>query len=131
VRITIGQEHSVREFVTQAAKELGMTIRWVGTGVTEKGYLVEGKAAKQTNESTKNNSIITDKCIVEVDPRYFRSTEVETLLGDAAKAQVKLNWTPRVKFDELVAEMAREDLESAKRDALVTKHGYSAMSYHE
>jgi GDP-D-mannose dehydratase len=69
--------------------------------------------------------------IVAVDPRYFRPTEVETLLGDPAKAKAKLGWTPKITFDELVAEMVREDLKSAERDELIKKHGYKAMDYHE
>ena len=67
----------------------------------------------------------SSKCIVAVDPRYFRPTEVETLLGDAGKARDKLGWTPKVTFDELVSEMVREDLISAERDQLVIKNGYS------
>ncbi len=71
------------------------------------------------------------KKFVEVDPRYFRPTEVETLLGDPTKAKEKLGWTPKTTFQELVAEMVREDLKSAERDELVKKHGYSAYDYHE
>jgi GDPmannose 4,6-dehydratase len=71
------------------------------------------------------------KYIVAVDPRYFRPTEVETLLGDATKAREKLGWTPKISFDELVAEMVREDLKSAERDELVKKHGYAAFNRHE
>jgi GDP-D-mannose dehydratase len=71
------------------------------------------------------------KCIVAVDPRYFRPTEVETLLGDPSKAKNKLGWTPKITFDELVAEMVREDLKAAERDELVKKHGYKTMDYHE
>jgi GDPmannose 4,6-dehydratase len=111
--IATGVQYSVRDFVKAAAKELGMDIRWAGQGVDEKGYDPHGK------------------CIVAVDPRYFRPTEVETLLGDPAKAKAKLGWTPRITFDELVAEMVREDLKAAERDELVKKHGYKAMDYHE
>lgn len=111
--IATGVQYSVRDFVNAAAKELGMSIRWAGTGVDEKGYDAAGK------------------CIVAVDPRYFRPTEVETLLGDPSKARVKLGWTPRIGFDELVAEMVREDLKAAERDELIKKHGYKAMDYHE
>ncbi|MCA1977679.1 MAG: GDP-mannose 4,6-dehydratase [Thiobacillus sp.] len=111
--IATGVQYSVRDFVNAAAKELGMSIRWEGRGVDEKGYDANGK------------------CIVAVDPRYFRPTEVETLLGDPAKAKAKLGWTPRITFDELVAEMVREDLKAAERDELVKKHGYKAMDYHE
>ncbi|WP_018294309.1 GDP-mannose 4,6-dehydratase [Mariprofundus ferrooxydans] len=111
--IATGVQYSVRDFVNAAAKELGMSITWRGEGVDEKGLDEHGK------------------CIVAVDPRYFRPSEVETLLGDASKAKNKLGWTPKIGFDELVAEMVREDLKSAERDELVKKHGYAAFNYHE
>ena len=111
--IATGEQYSVREFVDASAKELGMVIRWEGKGVDEKGYDAAGN------------------CIVQVDPRYFRPTEVETLLGDPSKAKQKLGWTPNTTFQELVSEMVREDLKSAERDELVKKHGYSAYDYHE
>jgi GDPmannose 4,6-dehydratase len=111
--IATGRQYSVREFVTLAAKVLDMRITWRGTGVEECGYDDRGR------------------CIVAVDPRYFRPTEVETLLGDATKARTKLGWTPKIRFRELVAEMMREDLKSAERDELVKKHGFSAYDYHE
>jgi GDPmannose 4,6-dehydratase len=69
--------------------------------------------------------------VVRVDPAYFRPAEVETLLGDASKARSKLGWTPKISFEELVAEMVREDLKSAERDEVVKKHGYPVYSYHE
>ena len=96
--IATGVQYSVRDFVNAAAEELGIKIRWEGTGVDEKGF----------DE--------TSKCIVAVDPQYFRPTEVEALLGDATKAREKLGWTPKITFKELVAEMVREDLKSAKRE---------------
>jgi len=111
--IATGVQYSVRDFVNAAAKELGLTVRWEGQGIDEKGYDASGK------------------CIVAVDPRYFRPTEVETLLGDPSKAKQKLGWTPKISFAELVAEMVREDLKAAERDELVKKHGYKAMDYHE
>jgi len=111
--IATGVQYSVRDFVDAAARELGMNIRWEGSGADEKGYDAAGK------------------CIVAVDPRYFRPTEVETLLGDPTKAKEKLGWTPRISFNELVAEMVREDLRSAERDELIKKHGYKAFDYHE
>ena len=117
--IATGVQYSVRDFVNAAAKELGMNIRWQGTGIDEKGFL----------EPCPLN--LEPKPIVQVDPRYFRPTEVETLLGDPSKAKQKLGWTPKITFDELVAEMVREDLKSAERDELVKKHGYKAMDYHE
>ena len=111
--IATGVQYSVRDFVNAAAQELGMQIRWEGSGVDEKGYDAHGK------------------CIVAVDPAYFRPTEVETLLGDPTKAKEKLGWTPRTSFAELVAEMVREDLKSAERDELVKKHGFKALNHHE
>ncbi len=111
--IATGVQYSVRDFVNAAAQELGMQIRWEGCGIEEKGYDVHGK------------------CIVAVDPAYFRPTEVETLLGDPTKAKEKLGWTPKTSFAELVAEMVREDLKSAERDELVKKHGFKALNHHE
>lgn len=110
--IATGVQYSVRDFVNVAAKELNMEITWQGTGAEEKGYW-------------------QDKCIVQVDARYFRPTEVETLLGDPTKAKQKLGWVPKTTFHELVAEMVREDYKSAQRDELIKKHGYQAMDYHE
>ena len=112
--IATGVQYSVRDFVNAAAKELGIEIRWEGKGIEEKGY-----------------DVASGKCIVQVDPRYFRPTEVETLLGDPTKAHQKLGWKPQITFHELVAEMVREDLKSAERDELVKKHGYAAFDYHE
>ena len=124
--IATGVQYSVRDFVDAAAKELGMAIRWEGRGVDEKGYLLPSPSGRGAGgEGAKG------KTIVAVDPRYFRPTEVETLLGDPSKAKTKLGWTPRTSFAELVAEMVREDLKSAERDELVKKHGYKAMDYHE
>ncbi|MDD3519451.1 MAG: GDP-mannose 4,6-dehydratase [Chromatiales bacterium] len=111
--IATGEQHSVRDFVDAAAAELGMHIEWRGKGVDEKGYDAHGR------------------CVVAVDPRYFRPTEVETLLGDPSKAKERLGWAPRVRFAELVAEMVREDLKVAERDELVKRHGYNAPDRHE
>ena len=111
--IATGIQHSVRDFVNAAAAELGFQISWHGNGVDEIGTDQDGNV------------------IVRVDPRYFRPTEVETLLGDPTKAREKLGWTPKISFKELVAEMVREDLKSAERDELVKKHGYQAFDYHE
>lgn len=111
--IATGVQNSVRDFVNIAASELGIDIYWKGNGIDEKGYDAKGN------------------CIVLVDPRYFRPTEVETLLGDSSKAKDKLGWEPKISFEELVSEMVREDLKSAKRDALVKKHGYVSFDFHE
>lgn len=111
--IATGVQYSVRDFVVATAKELGIDVRWEGVGVEEKGFDAAGK------------------CIVQVDPRYFRPTEVETLLGDPTKAREKLGWTPKTTFDELVSEMVREDFKSAERDELVKRHGFNAFDFHE
>lgn len=111
--IATGVQYTVRDFVNAAAAEIDMKIDWRGAGVDEKGYDESGR------------------CIVAVDPRYFRPAEVETLLGDASKAREKLGWTPKITFDELVSEMMREDLKSAQRDDVAKKHGFNTFSYHE
>ena len=111
--IATGEQHSVREFVDLAASYLGMEITWEGTGVDEKGRDKDGNV------------------IVAVDPRYYRPTEVDTLLGDASKAERELGWRPRTTFRELVKEMVEEDLKAAERDALARRHGYSVFNYHE
>ncbi len=111
--IATGHQYSVRDFVERAAEPLGMQLHWKGEGAEEQGIDAEGRV------------------IVEVDPRYFRPAEVETLLGDASKAHRELGWKPRVTFAELVSEMVTEDLKEAERDALVHKHGFNAFRYHE
>ena len=111
--IATGEQHSVREFVEGTASELGMRITWKGKGAEEKGFDADGRA------------------VVAIDPRYYRPAEVDTLLGDASKARAKLGWQPRVRFKELVAEMAREDLREAERESLVKKHGYRVFNHHE
>jgi GDPmannose 4,6-dehydratase len=110
--ISTGIQYSVRDFVNAAAKELSIDILWEGKGIDEKGFW-------------------KGKCIVSVDSRYFRPTEVETLLGDSSKAKNKLGWVPKISFNDLVVEMVREDYNAAKRDELIKLHGYKAMDYHE
>jgi GDPmannose 4,6-dehydratase len=111
--IASGEQKSVRQFVEVAAAELDIGITWQGEGVDERGFDREGR------------------CIVAVDPRYFRPTEVETLLGDASKAHARLGWRPHVKFHELVAEMVMEDLAAARRDSLCRSEGFKVFNYHE
>jgi len=111
--IATGVQHSVREFVDIAAKAAGMTITWQGDGLSEVGLDAQ------------------QKVIIRIDPRYFRPTEVESLLGDATKAREKLGWEPKISFNELVAEMVHEDMKLADRDQLVKKHGFLAYDYHE
>ena len=111
--IASGQQKSVRDFVNAAARELELDFSWQGSGVEEKAFDAEGV------------------CRVSVDPRYFRPTEVESLLGDGAKARERLGWSARTSFEDLVAEMAREDLKDARRDTLVKQHGFAACNYNE
>ena len=112
--ISTGVQYSVRDFVNAACKEVGITLRWEGEGVAEKGIEAD-----------------SGKVLVEVDPRYFRPTEVETLLGDSSKAREKLGWEPKISLDEMVAEMVREDLKIAERDELCRREGYRTFDYHE
>jgi GDPmannose 4,6-dehydratase len=112
--IATGKQYSVRDFVIAAGSLLDMQIEWQGEGVDEVGI-----------------DTATGRTLVRVDPRYFRPTEVETLLGDPTKARQKLGWTAEVGFSELVAEMVASDLDEAKRDALVANQGYKVYSHHE
>jgi GDPmannose 4,6-dehydratase len=121
--IATGVQHSVREFVQLAAGELGIKVRFEGEGQGEIGIV---EAVSGTQASCKAGDVI-----VRVDPRYFRPTEVETLLGDPTKAREKLGWTPKTTLKELVEEMVRADYTAAKRDALVKDAGFQAFDYHE
>jgi len=122
--IATGRQYSVRDFVNAAAAELGIELTWQGKGAKEAGIVrsIGGHALSVLKKGQP---------IVRVDPRYFRPAEVDSLLGDASKARRRLGWKPRIGFRELVAEMMREDLKAAERDALVKQHGYSAYDYHE
>jgi GDPmannose 4,6-dehydratase len=111
--IATGEQHSVREFVNAAAEALDLPIKWQGSGIDEKAYDKNGKT------------------VVAVDPRYFRPTEVQSLLGNAEKAKKVLGWSPKIKFSELVKEMVQEDYKIAKRDELVKNHGYTTYNYQE
>lgn len=114
--IATGKQYSVRHFVETAAAELGIHLRWEGQGVDEKGIIsaIDGDQATGAE---------VGQIIIAVDPRYFRPTEVETLLGDPTKAKEKLGWLPRITFEEMVQEMVREDLLIAKRNSLLKLHG--------
>jgi GDPmannose 4,6-dehydratase len=112
--ISTGEQHSVREFVALAAAHLGFDIEWCGSGVEEQG--VDRK---------------TGRTLVKIDPRYFRPTEVETLLGDCSKAKSKLGWNPEVSFESLVNEMVESDLALAQRDAHMQQHGFKVFHHHE
>ncbi|SAL82766.1 GDP-mannose 4,6-dehydratase [Caballeronia choica] len=121
--IATGVQYSVRDFVQQASAELGVHVRFEGEGVDEVGVVdrVEGRETK----------LKPGQVIVRVDPRYFRPTEVETLLGDPSKAHAKLGWKPETTFSSLVKEMVRADFQIARRDALVTLAGFKALEHHE
>ncbi len=106
--IATGVQYSVRQFATAVAEELGLGMRWEGDGLEEKGYDADGR------------------CVVQVDPRYFRPAEVNSLIGDPAKAREKLGWQPTTSFADLVSEMVASDLAIARRDELVLRHGYEA-----
>jgi GDPmannose 4,6-dehydratase len=112
--IATGIQHSVRDFLNFAWGYLGKTIRWEGEGVDEKGY------------DTK-----TDNLIVAIDSKYFRPTEVETLLGDSTKAKEKFGWVPKITFEEMVYEMMESDINIAKRDSLVKGYGFKAPDFNE
>jgi GDPmannose 4,6-dehydratase len=112
--ISTGVQHSVREFIEIAAKEVDIEIKWRGEGAGEVGI------------DTKTNNII-----IRIDKRYYRPTEVETLLGDSTKAKNKLNWQPKISFQELVKEMMTVDLKEAKKDKLCEEKGFNVFNYHE
>jgi GDPmannose 4,6-dehydratase len=115
--IATGVQYSVREFIQWTAAELGLTLRFEGSGVDEKAYVdrIDGDSAP---------SIKVGDCIVAIDPRYFRPAEVETLLGDPTKARVRLGWTPEITAQEMCAEMVAEDLKTARRLAFLKAHGH-------
>lgn len=112
--IATGKQYSVREFVDIAAKELGIGIKWKGDGVNEEGL-----------------DLNTGQPIVKVDPKYFRPTEVETLLGDPSKAKQQLGWEPEISFEQMVTDMIQVDLEEAKKDDLCQSHGFNTFNYNE
>jgi GDPmannose 4,6-dehydratase len=114
--IATGVQYSVRHFVELAARELGIEISWEGSGVEEKGIVASVRS--------DTNAVTVGQTIVEIDPQYFRPTEVETLLGDPTKAREKLGWTPQISFASMVQEMVARDLVEAKRHALLKLHGY-------
>ncbi len=121
--IATGEQHSVREFVDCAARELGLELGWRGKG--------RGEHAVVASSSGVSGKLKRGKTVVRIDPGYFRPTEVETLLGDATRARRELGWKPVVTFGELVSEMVREDLRIAQRDALMRRHGYDSPDPHE
>ena len=115
--IATGVQYSVREFITWSAAELGVKLRFEGSGVDERGIV-------EAVEGDKAPALKAGDVLVRVDPRYFRPAEVETLLGDPAKAKQKLGWVPEITVQEMCAEMVREDLKVARRHALLKEHGH-------
>jgi GDPmannose 4,6-dehydratase len=115
--IATGHQYSVREFVTAAARQLGVTIAWEGEGVREVGRIA-------ATDPERALPVRSGSVVVQVDPRYFRPAEVDTLLGDATKASSKLGWKPEIPFDVLIQEMVAGDLRLAQRDDLVKRHGH-------
>lgn len=141
--IATGSQYSVRDFVEQAFKEVGIGITWTGKGIKEKG-IVKAVSRKSLDVKESGNSrraaddsrftihdLRPGDTVVQIDSRYFRPTEVETLLGDASKARKKLGWKPEISFKQLVAEMVREDLKEAEKDHFCKGKGFKVMRYHE
>ena len=132
--IATGEQHSVRSFVEIAAEELGIGLRWVGTGEAEEGVIgsVSDDGLSALAAPIPFTPLLRPgQTIVRIDPRYYRPTEVETLLGDPSKARERLGWKASISFRELVAEMVREDLKEAERDALCRQEGFKTFSHHE
>jgi GDPmannose 4,6-dehydratase len=122
--IASGEQHSVKEFAELAARRLGIELRWLGGGVDEVG--VAARVDPKWSDFLKEGSTL-----IRVDPRYFRPTEVEELLGDPSKAKEKLRWSPGVSFEQLVHEMIDADLAIARRDALIKSNGFATFNYYE
>ena len=112
--VATGEQYTVRDFIARVAEKLGLPIEWRGAGLEETGV-----------------DTTTGRTLIRVDPRYFRPTEVDTLLGDATKARETLGWVPEFTFDELVTEMVDADLHAAERDALMMREGFRSYDYHE
>lgn len=130
--IATGEQRSVREFVEASFREVGIEIKWKGSGIDEKGIVSSlTSALSSTLPLSSISALHIGETLVEIDSRYFRPTEVESLLGDATKAKEKLGWQPKVGFKELVSEMVREDLKEAERDHLCKKEGFRVMKNYE
>jgi GDPmannose 4,6-dehydratase len=116
--IATGVQFTVREFITRSAKQLGITLKFGGQAESEKGIVI-------SIEGDKAPALSIGDVIVQIDQRYYRPTEVETLLGDPTKAKEKLGWVPEITIDQMIIEMVANDLDQAKQHALLNKHGYS------
>jgi GDPmannose 4,6-dehydratase len=122
--IATGNQHSVRDFVNIAANQLGLSIVWEGYGLDEVGVLINPSQGKLSG-------VHKSKIVIRIDPRYFRPSEVESLLGDATRAREKLGWLPRVSFTDLVSEMVMQDFKEAEKDELIKQYGYNAFNHNE
>lgn len=124
--VATGESHSVREFVELAFREIGVEIRWKGRGVKEVGIIsrIRGQRSEVSKRALRAGDVV-----VEIDPRYFRPTEVDELLGDASKARKVLGWEPRISFEEMISTMVKADLEEASRDQLCKDSGYRVLNY--
>ena len=120
--IATGEQYSVRDFIENSVEHLGIKLAWEGTGLDEVGRVAE---------TANSEGPQTGDVIIRIDPRYFRPTEVESLLGDASKAKKQLGWEPKISFSQLVEEMIKQDLEIAQRDAIVAKEGFKVFNHHE
>jgi len=127
--IATGEQHSVQEFCDISFKELGITLRWQGEGLERQG-IIEAIDPEKMVAGNGTPPKVGDS-VVRVDPRYFRPTEVETLLGDPSKAKEELGWVPEITFAEMVSEMVREDLQAAQRDDLCRQEGFKVYQYNE
>jgi GDPmannose 4,6-dehydratase len=125
--IATGEKHSVRDFVEVAFREIGVEIEWRGGGVEEVGVV----RRIHRDVGGPGLGIKEDDVVVKVDPRYFRPTEVDLLLGDSSKARTSLGWKPAIAFDEMVSQMVKEDLEGASRDQLCKESGFRVLDFHE
>jgi GDPmannose 4,6-dehydratase len=126
--IATGEQHSVREFIELAAQEVGIEIEWRGSALDEVGII---HSLKNIESNTPCACPSVGDVIIRIDPRYFRPTEVETLLGDSSKAKKKLGWKPCISFKELVKEMGKEDLDIARKDALIKEKGFKVLNCYE
>lgn len=128
--IATGEQHSVQEFCDFSFAELGIGLQWQGSG-TDKVGIIDSVDSQKLPKGLEEKVLQVGDTVIRVDSRYFRPTEVETLLGDATKAREKLGWVPEIAFMDMVAEMVREDLADAQRDALCRQEGFKTYQYHE
>jgi len=128
--IATGKSHSVREFVELAFREIGAEVQWKGKGVKEVGIISEIRD-QRSEVGGQSKTLQAGDVVVEVDPRYFRPTEVDELLGDASKARKTLGWEPKISFQEMISSMVKADLEEASRDQFCKEQGFKILNFNE